>query len=198
MATEWNRPEGIGAYAFDCGYCGKHTGPNRGFVGRYEGQGGMGQVAIAICTFCGCPTFFGFNGTQVPGVPAGQEVEHLPDRIGGLYGEARRCLANSAPTAAVMACRKILMNVAVEEGASENLRFVQYVDWLEANGFMPPRGRAWVDRIKDVGNEANHEIPEIDDKKARQILSFTEGLLRFAYEFPARAGATSSDPIEDD
>jgi len=113
----------------------------------------------------------------------------VPDAVGSLYEEARRAIAANAPTAAVMACRKLLMNVAVQEGADGDMKFIEYVNWLEENNYMPPKGRGWVDRIKDVGNEANHEIPDVDPDKARQVLAFTEGLLRFVYEFPAQAGA---------
>jgi len=55
----------------------------------------------------------------------------------------------NAFTVAVMACRKVLMNVAVAEGADEDLNFAKYVDWLAGQGFVPVKGRTWVDRTEE-------------------------------------------------
>ena len=112
----------------------------------------------------------------------------MPEDVNDLYTEARRAAAAGAPTAAVMACRKVLMAVSVEQGADPGQSFVNYVDWLEEKGYIPPGGRAWVDRIRDAGNEATHEIPDIDEETARQVLSFTEALLYFVYESPVKLG----------
>jgi hypothetical protein len=38
-----------------------------------------------------------------------------------LYEEARRCTGQGCFTAAVLLCRKMLMNIAVEQGAAEGL-----------------------------------------------------------------------------
>jgi len=93
----------------------------------------------------------------------------------------------NAFTAAAMTCRKVLMNVAVAEGAESGLSFAAYVQWLGDNGYVPAKGRNWVDRIRERGNEANHEIPDIDRADAEDVLSFTEMLLKVNYEMPARA-----------
>lgn len=84
-------------------------------------------------------------------------------------------------------CRKVLMNVAVDKGAKEGLRFVEYIDWFAANGYEPPNGRDWIDRIRTIGNDATHKSPEIDHAKATAALEFTEWLLRFAYTLPGLA-----------
>lgn len=77
------------------------------------------------------------------------------------------------------------MNVAVQEGADENQKFIQYVNYLETNGFLPPKGKRWVDQIRQKGNEATHEINPMTENDAVQLLTFTEMLLRFVYEFSA-------------
>ena len=86
------------------------------------------------------------------------------------------------------------MNVAVEEGADENESFAVYVNWLADKGFVPAKGRSWVDRIRERGNEANHEIPDIDRTDAEDVLSFTEMLLKVNYEMPARAASPTAEP----
>jgi hypothetical protein len=95
---------------------------------------------------------------RVPGVPSGRYVPNLPDDVKDLYDEARQCMTVSAYTYVVLACRKLLMHVGMSRGATPNQRFVDYVDYLEDNHYMPPDARAWVDKIRGKGNNANHEI----------------------------------------
>jgi hypothetical protein len=38
----------------------------------------------------------------------------------------------------VLLCRKMLMNVAVHEGAAEGLKFIEYVTYLSDHGYVPP------------------------------------------------------------
>ena len=49
---------------------------------------------------------------------------------------------------------------------------------------MPPNGKKWVDAIRQKGNEANHEIHLMGEKDARNIVRFSEMLLRFIYDMP--------------
>jgi len=87
------------------------------------------------------------------------------------------------------------MNVAVEEGAATGKNFAYYVKWLADEGYVPAKGRPWVDRIRKAGNEANHEIPDISRDVAEDVVTFTEMLLKVNYEMPARA-APPEDPSE--
>jgi hypothetical protein len=138
---------------------------------------------IYFCPMCVRPTFNDGFGDQVPAVRLGAELKNLPeDGLKQLYGEARDCSASGAYTACVMACRKILMNLAVREGAKESGSFVGYVDYLSDNNFVPPKGKAWVTKIKDKGNEANHEIKPMTAEDAKEILYLVEMLLRFNFE----------------
>jgi hypothetical protein len=43
-----------------------------------------------------------------------------------------------------------------------------------------------VDHIRKKGNEANHEIALMTRVDAEELLSFSEMLLKFIYEFPSR------------
>ena len=80
----------------------------------------------------------------------------------------------------------MLMNIAVEQGAKEGLKFIEYVEYLASNGFIPPNGRVWVDHIRKKGNESTHEIAVMNQQDAEELVSFTEMLLKFIYEFPSR------------
>jgi hypothetical protein len=78
------------------------------------------------------------------------------------------------------------MHVAVQEGAQKNRSFMDYVDYLVDNNYVPPGSKGWIDYIRKKGNEANHEIVIMSKDEAFELLSFVEMLLKFVYEFPAR------------
>ena len=81
------------------------------------------------------------------------------------------------------------MNIAVAEGAPEGKRFIEYVEYLDQKGFVPPKGKGWVDYIRQKGNEATHEIALMTADDARGLVEFVEKLLRDIYDFPARVPA---------
>ncbi len=78
------------------------------------------------------------------------------------------------------------MHIAVEQGAKAGESFIGYVEFLANNGYVPPNGKAWVDHIRKKGNEVNHEIKLISPDDATELISFSEMLLKFIYEFPGR------------
>ncbi len=189
----WYDPRGLGPRSYVCGHCGRSVGPNQGYYGNIPTRSNA-QVHIYICSFCERPTYFE-DDQQVPAERYGAEVEALPEGIGALYGEARAAYAASAFTASVLVCRKILMNVAVEEGADEGKPFIEYVDYLANAGYVPPNGRPWVDHIRRTGNEATHEIRHVSAEEAKELISFVEMLLKFVYEFPSRIPAALAPDV---
>lgn len=102
-------------------------------------------------------------------------------------------VAANAYTGAVLICRKMLMNIAVSEGAKEGETFVSYVEYLANKGFVPPNGKIWVDYIRTRGNEANHDIALMEEKDSVALVTFVEMLLRFIYEFPNMVPATENN-----
>jgi len=78
------------------------------------------------------------------------------------------------------------MHIAVAEGARPGLSFREYVDYLAANGYLPPRGKDWVDHVRDKGNEANHDIVQMKKEGAQTLIRFLQLLLTFLYEFPSQ------------
>lgn len=181
--------------SYVCGYCGNTVGPNQGWQGTASGSGSNVHVFIHVCSACNGPTYFDRTGQQWPGVAVGETVEALPTDVEAVYNEARRCMSVSAYTTAVMACRKLLMHIAVEKGAeSTNKSFKYYVDWMVEHHYVPPGGAGWVDVIRDDANEVNHEIVMMDQHRATQNLSFVALLLKFIYEFPARVAGGAVAP----
>jgi len=187
MALGWLSASGIPARGWTCGYCGKEVGGDQG----YRRENSDDSKFIYICPRCQNPTAFikddgGYLFSQYPDAPYGSNVTHLPHEIASLYSEIRRCIQYTAYTSAVLSIRKLLMHIAVERGAEPNERFVTYVKYLDDNHFIPPDCKPWVEKMKDAGNEATHEIVLVDERDAKRLLDFTEMLLRFLYEFPGK------------
>lgn len=180
---DWERYDEIPLNRYKCGYCGHSVASNQGLQGRdHVGN----RIATALCPNCNSPTLI-TPWKQVPGPLYGAEIEGIDDEsVGQLYEEARACMAASAYTAAVLACRKILMHVAVAKGAERNRSFVDYVTYLADSGYVPPDGRPWLDAIREAGNQANHEIVIANRDRASEVLSFVEMLLRLVFELPHR------------
>ena len=167
--------------------------------------------AMGDCPQCGAHQFAVLAVTQTPGrgwlrclncklavVVNGDQVSppQLPLRTpSGLkddelraWQEIRLCLGVGAYTASVMLCRKLLMHVAVgnglpvKDGKDRSPSFSQCVDHLVLEGVITKRMEPWVDRIRKVGNEANHEIVPVTKESATDVATFTQKLLELAYE----------------
>ncbi|MGA3171047.1 MAG: DUF4145 domain-containing protein [Chthoniobacteraceae bacterium] len=181
----WNTPQTLRPMTYVCGYCGLHVSSEKGYKIIAGGNQVSQYGGVFICPRCEAPTYFPpQESRQVPGPSIGNRVNHVPASLNTLYEEARSCISNANSTACVLVCRKMLMNIAVEQGAQDNLRFIEYVDFLSDRGFVPPHGKHWVDHIRKKGNEANHEIALMSEKDATELLIFIEMLLKFIYEFP--------------
>src|SRR5437868_5440117 len=109
----WYNAQEIPSQGFTCGFCGKVVASNKG----YYHSSGPATGAVYICPHCDKPSFIAPN-TQVPGVAPGNEVKALPTDVDALYREARNSVAAGAHTAAVLTCRKLLLNIAVSQGAA--------------------------------------------------------------------------------
>jgi hypothetical protein len=99
----------------------------------------------------------------------------------------------SAFTSSVLATRKLLMNVAVSQGADPNKTFQVYVNYLADKGYVPPNAKPWVDHIREKGNEATHEIPAIK-ADAKDMLTFMEMILKLVFEYPQRVPKPIAPP----
>lgn len=179
----WNQVSQLESREFTCGYCGNVVATRDAYFDNV-----IATRRIYLCPHCQRPTYFE-DQKQTPGVAPGVEVAHLPNDIEALYREARNAVSVGSYTAAVLTCRKLLMNLAVGQGAKENLKFIEYVDYLADKGFVPPHGKGWVDHIRTKGNEATHEIQLMTIDDASDLLIFAEMLLKFIFEFPKRVPA---------
>lgn len=77
--------------------------------------------------------------------------------------------------------RKLLMHVAVEQGAKPGLKFVQYVEHLKDEGVVGKPQHGLLTRIKDAGNDENHDVRRASIDEARDLLDLTSLLIRSVY-----------------
>lgn len=192
----WTHTENVLPKQYKCGHCGLEVASVIGLNFREPNSAFSNAILIRICPSCNQPTYFR-SSDQFPGIPFGSPVRGLPSDVEALYEQVRECTSAGAYTPTVLACRKILMHIGVDLKAKEGLSFLEYVEYLAANGFVPPNGRGWVDHIRKKGNEANHEIVLMSRSDAEDLIAFVEMLLKFIYEFPTRipkAATASSIP----
>ena len=186
MIWNWVHAGGQGNKSYTCGFCGNKVAPHLGYTAHRAGGIPDIKLFIYICPNCEKPTFFDEGQRQTPSERIGNDVQGITDsNVAALYNQARDCTSLAAYTAATLLCRKILMNLAVQHGDTPGKSFVEYIDYLDTKGYVPPNGKAWVDRIRSKGNEATHEIRLIEESESFQVLKFTEMLLKFSYEFPS-------------
>ncbi len=181
--VKWDKRD-LDSRDFVCGYCGAYVASNEGMAATpcsdsfYVNGGG-----VYICTNCYMPTFL-YEGMQVPGNRYGNSVNNVPDRVDKVYEEARSCYAANAYTGTVLLCRKLLMHVAIDLGADDNLKFIEYVNYLNDKHFVSVKSHNWVDQIRKYGNKATHELEVNSQQDAQMILKFCEMLLKMNYEYP--------------
>lgn len=184
LATgEWYLRQDLVSRQFTCGHCGNNISSQLGYKTTHPGYSAA-VSSLYICHVCNCPSLF-YDGNQVPGPLLGGKIDNLPEDINLLYKEIQNSTSTGSFTAAVLAARKLLMHIAVECGAVPGKKFAFYVDYLVENNYTPPNSKNWIDRIRSVGNEANHEIVIMKVDDAATIIRMVEMLLKFNYEFPA-------------
>jgi hypothetical protein len=193
--SDWHNLINIGPYSFTCGYCGRLVSSREGYITSEGYNSVRGYPVLFICPGCNKPTYFEGPrfARQTPASLLGNPVDHLPENIALAYREARECTKANAYTACVLVCRKLLMHIGVDQGAEEGIPFIAYVEYLADNGYVPPHGKPWVDHIRQKGNEANHEIVIMTKEDANDLLAFSEMLLKFIYEFPAKIPTEEQD-----
>lgn len=167
-----------------CPHCG---GSQMGVVAATKDEGVVKWVRCASCLEGAVMN----GGVIAPSVRPLRVPQGLPAGEAAVWDEVRECLAMGAATASVMLCRKLLLHIAVTHGLSPKSAkgwaptFKDVVDHLEAEGLITKKMRPWVDRIKDVGNEANHELQPVSADDALDVATFTQQLLTLAFEMDA-------------
>lgn len=193
----------IAAASFTCANCGRDINSDYGMALRIsEYNDGTGWYAsrdeytenkvgigVYICTNCGFPTFIGVDDKmdpiQIPQSAYGSDISGVSESVGEIYSEARHSYGVGAYTGVVELCRSLLNHVAVDLGAPSGKSFLTYVNYLDENHFISVKSRDWVDRIRKLGNEANHDLTIFTQNEAKLCLKFVEMILKSNYEYPS-------------
>jgi len=138
---------------------------------------------IFICPHCNAPNIYDDESNPVILPLPGKEIKKLPELIEKNYDEIRKCMQAGCFNAAIMMMRKMIMNIAVEEGAEEGKTFTEYIDFLCSEGIVPKKSRSKADSVRELGNSANHEIENRSLNEAENCFEFIELLLKVNYEF---------------
>ena len=186
-SVHWDSHKALPA-SYKCSYCGTFVTSAEGLPLVNENLVGdkffsKPSGGVYICTNCKYPTYI-YQDEQVPLSRFGESIEYLPEEVDKIYEEARDSFSVGAYTAVMLLCRKLLMHVAVDLGADENKNFIYYVNYFETEGYISKNARPWVDKIRKLGNEANHEIMIGNREDAKKIIKFSTMLLKTNYEYP--------------
>lgn len=183
--SSWSSLNDIGPKSFICGFCGDKVASRQG----YFNNSFSAIATLYICSSCGWPTFFDTQSNQYPGPILGRNISHLPEDIKIVYNEIRDDIKNGSYTSAILLGRKLIMHLAVDVAkAPEGESFVKYINHLKTSGYVPPNSEKWLEYMKDMGNEKNHEIKIGEKEEAEKIIKFIEILLIFVYEFTKEIG----------
>lgn len=187
--VEWYSISELDPINYKCGYCEKDISSYKGYFSDVLGH-------IYLCHNCGKPSYC-LEDDFTPSPSFGRKVDHITDGdCETLYDEARNCIKLKAYTASVMCCRKLLIHLAKENGASDEQisNFTGAVNYLSNNHYVPPGANKFLEQIRKLGNEANHEIALMSEKDAKLLIYFLELILSFMYE---AEGKLASHSVED-
>lgn len=78
--------------------------------------------------------------------------------------------------------RKGSCGVAKLDGSVSLINIV--LDFLEVNGYIGSQNKAWVDKIRKIGNKYTHEMGMATQEDADKVIVFIKQLLGNLYEMP--------------
>lgn len=181
----WKHSYSISSRGYICYFCNERVASDKGYEGTIDGYNISRYVRI--CPHCTQPTLFTYSvrtgvWIQVPKPLPLSPITDAKDDVKDLFEEARKCMSTESYTAVAMICRKLLMNIAVDHGAEENQKFKVYVEYIQSENLVSKSATELLTEIKDIGNDANHEIPQVSVEKANQIIELTNEVIRQIYK----------------
>ncbi|MEX0998424.1 MAG: DUF4145 domain-containing protein [Thermodesulfobacteriota bacterium] len=200
LDVDWENNVALPAISYICGYCGEYNSSSLGYKARSaihaQAVWTYNFGTIRICSSCAKPSY-NREDEFTPGAKFGSDVENISDEnLKKLYDEARSCIQVNAFTASIMCSRKMLMNIAVDKGDQEGKSFVQYVEYLADNGYVTKSSKPWVDKIRTLGNDANHKIQILKREDAEELIKFVEMILKTNYEYPSYGKKLEAEEVK--
>lgn len=152
----------------------------------FDAETGGIKYNIHKCPECFMPITIGIDGKVIPQsqfLPF-DDIQYLPEKIEKMYCECRKSFANECYYSVIMVARTMIMHVSADLGAASNLKFIEYINYLESEGYISRHSRPWVDKIRRLGNQYIHELDEATEEEAKLAIIFIKHLLINVYELP--------------
>lgn len=171
----------------DCGACGQTT--NARIVATCKRDHDGADISWGICTcdreepMIVCERA-GTTFAQWPEARHFKAGERWPQDLAQLYDEAAKSYSAGAFTAATMAARKLLMATACKEGDTDGKQFAAYVDYIVKEVLTFPKAKDAIDRIRKIGNEANHHLQFVNRDDAKRAMEIVTYMLNTIYSLP--------------
>jgi hypothetical protein len=167
-----------------CGHCGLKVSAIVVARGEQQHEQAAGVLWL-LCPNCRDGSVHSKSGAVWPVAPVVTPIDNLPFDVTTAWKEAQSSHAVAAYTAAEMMCRKILMHLAVDvaEGQAGGT-FKSFIEDLDKAGYISTGLKPAIEKVKDRGNIANHDLPASTEADSLVTLRITEHLLRSVYEIP--------------
>jgi Domain of unknown function (DUF4145) len=199
MAAYFNR---------ECPHCGHKT--------TFQVQGNYSAVnstfALGNCMACHRPVVACFNGgvplsqiqdnTEASGYPVvnswpeGAPIscpEHAPERPKNLYLQGIDNQRRQNWDAAGMAFRTCLDRALRRLHPEGKGTLAKRIDDLPGDTGVTPSMKEWAHQIRTLGNDAAHEDEPFDETSTKDLQSFTEVFLMYAFTLPGMLTARRAD-----
>lgn len=172
---------------------------------------GYALNAWLLCVGCGTGAMADRYGRVSPSAKEYPTPDGTPDAEKRIWEEVRSCMSVGAYDAVAMLCRKLLLHLVFTHERSQapqasprNINFAGAVQYLLDNGVITVANEPLATEIRQIGNRANHELPDITQDEARKIALFTHYLFLSVYEMPKKASiptafvGPAAEPYEGD
>ena len=103
------------------------------------------------------------------------------DYVGLTYREARLCISHNLYTATVMLCRKLIMSLAVDLGATEGATYKEYIKYI-LDTDLATSIISILEPIRVHGNHTNHYLAPPSEEVAEEIFMITTAFLHTVRE----------------
>lgn len=186
--AKWGNVGDFTSKSFVCWNCSEKIASKKAYA-TYDA--GHYHSFIYICHHCNAPIILCDENKEILLPLPGKEISKLPENIKGTYSEIRKCMQSECFNGAIMIMRTLIMHIAVEEGAEEGKKFIEYIDYLYEEGIIPKKSKNKADSVRTLGNSANHKIESRTQEEAQNCFEFIELLLKVNYEFADEEGANN-------
>lgn len=99
-----------------------------------------------------------------------------------LFEEFSNCFTLGLNSAFTLLARKILMHIAVSEGADKNKSFKYYAEYINSENLLGKKWDKHIVAIEELGNSENHEIKIASTEELKLVKAIIIKLLENIYE----------------